>query len=560
MRSAAVFLLLVYAVGHARAQPAEEPRDTGYIGGPTQTPEIDACKPPPEASEEERRERASEHFGRGKVLYIQGDFEGAKDEFVAAYCTLPHWDTLQNIGQSFERLLDFEKAVAYFSRFILELPADKAELREQVSFRVEVLSNLEARIQVATEPPGASVILTGDTGTVARGTANEDKPIEVRKGTYEMKIELPGHEPVSKTIEVEIGMPYSFYFRLDPLKGQLRVITEPGDARIFVDKRLVAIGTYAEAVPIGAHTIAVEAPGWQPRTQEVEVTPGSSRSVVVRLQRPPKSGRTQLLVATTIAGAAFGGGALTTIFEQGPLAGGGGALVGLAIGFGGGYFGVSRDISIGHSSYIINTTWIGAAEGAAISSLFACDADETDGGPNCARVIGGAAITAGVGGMLFGTLTADRFNPDSGDAALLASGGIWGSIGGLLFVSVFENDPKLVAPLGLAGLNLGLVSGALLARRMSVSRGHMALIDLAGLAGMVAGVALVDVVQPGDRSERLPHFALIGMTGGLITGAYLTRNMDEPKAAPMRNLQPAVGRLTDAVGRGTATFGLTASF
>jgi hypothetical protein len=117
------------------------------------------------------------------------------------------------------------------------------------------------------------------------------------------------------------------------------------------------------------------------------------------------------LVATTIAGAAFGGGALTTIFEQGPLAGGGGALVGLVIGFGGGYFGVSRDISIGHSSYIINTTWIGAAEGAAISSLFACDPDQTDGGPACTRVVGGAAIASGVAGMLFGTPTASTPTP-----------------------------------------------------------------------------------------------------------------------------------------------------
>jgi hypothetical protein len=221
---------------------------------------------------------------------------------------------------------------------------------------------------------------------------------------------------------------------------------------------------------------------------------------------------------------------------------------------------VPHDISIGHSSYIINTTWIGAVEGAGIASLFACDTEQEDGGSNCSRVTGGAALLSGVGGTLFGAMTAERFNPDSGDAALVASGGIWGSITGLLFVSVFENDARLVAPLGLAGLNLGLTTGALLARRMSVSRGHIALIDLAGLAGMVAGVALVDVVEPGERGERLPHFALIGMTTGLITGAYLTRNMDEPKAAPLRNLSPTVSRVIDAGGKGTATFGMAAAF
>jgi hypothetical protein len=544
----------------ARAQ--EQPHDTGFIGGGTHTDEIDRKCPDRTraATSDAQRDSASEHYQHGSTMYVQGDFENAIEEFVAAYCDAPHPDMLKNIAQSYERLLDFEKAVAYFSRYILELPPDATELREQISFRVDVLSKLQARIQVATEPAGASVVLTSDTGTVAQGIANSEEPILVRKGTYEMRIELSGHEVVTRSIDVKIGQPYSYYFRLEPLKGQLRVITEPGDARIFIDKRLVAIGSYTEQVPIGSHAIAVESPGWQPRSQEVEVNPGAARAVVLKLDRPPRSGRSQLLVASTIAGAAFGGGALTTVFEQGPLAGGGGALVGLAIGFGGGYFGVPRDISVGHSSYIINTSWIGGVEGAGIASLFACDSSQSDGGPNCQRVTGGAALLSGVGGTLFGALTADRFNPDSGDAALLASGGIWGSISGLLFVSVFENDTRLVAPLGLAGLNLGITAGALLARRMSVSRGHMALIDLAGLAGMIAGVALVDVVTPGERGERLPHFALIGMTTGLITGAYLTRNMDEPKAAPLRNLSPAVGRALDRDGRAATTFGLAAAF
>src|SRR5678816_3408252 len=152
-------------------------------------------------------------------MYVQGDFENAIEEFVAAYCDAPHPDMLKNIAQSYERLLDFEKAVAYFSRYILELPPDATELREQISFRVDVLSKLQARIQVATEPAGASVVLTSDTGTVAQGIANSEEPILVRKGTYEMRIELSGHEVVTRSIDVKIGQPYSYYFRLEPLKG-----------------------------------------------------------------------------------------------------------------------------------------------------------------------------------------------------------------------------------------------------------------------------------------------------------------------------------------------------
>jgi hypothetical protein len=50
------------------------------------------------------------------------------------------------------------------------------------------------------------------------------------------------------------------------------------------------------------------------------------------------------------------------------------------------------------------------------------------------------------------------------------------------------------------------------------------------------------------------------MTAGLISGTYLTRNMDDPKSVPMRKVKPQVGAALDAAGKGTMTFGLGGSF
>lgn len=547
----------------ATADDEVEADDTGYIGGPTLTPEIDGCEPRTGIELVELQARAGEHYERGLTLYVQGDYEGAIEEFVAGYCDTPNAEMLKNIAQSFDRLVDYEKSVAYLSRYILEMPKDDIELREQMSYRVEVLSNLPARVRVATVPPGARITLAGDTGVNARGFSDDKEAMLVRKGDYELRVELEGYEPIVQRIEVKIGQPYSYYFRLEPKTGTVRVVADPSSSRIFIDKRLVGIGTYAERLPLGAHTITIEADDRSPATRTVEISDGRTTNVTIKLDKPPRSGRKELLIGSSITGAIFGSAAFASIFgSDSPLAPLG-FLVGLGVGFGGGYWGIPKDVTVGRSSYIIGSTLIGAAEGATVAEFLACDQDQSldeSEDDSCLSIVGGATVAAGIGGLLVGAITADRANLDAGDAALVNSGAQWGTIGGLLFYAAFEGDRRLLSPLAFAGLNLGTISGALLAKRLEVSRGHVALIDVAGLAGMVAGVALVDVVEPGQRSERLPHFALLGMTAGLITGAYLTRNMDEPRSIPLKSLEPSVGTASNLDGSRTPTWGLAGIF
>ena len=543
--------------------------DRGYIGGALATPEVDSCEPPVGLTEDQVFASASEHYQRGNTLYIQGDYEGAIIEFVAAYCDAPHYEMLKNIAQSYERLVEYEKTVAYLSRYILELPRDQVEERDKMSFRVEVLSNLPAQLRVATVPPRATVTLTGATGVNARETANDKKRIKVRKGTYEMRVEKDGYEPIVETIEVEIGQPYSYYYRLHRKQGSVRVVTQPSTARIFLDQKLVAIGSYVERLPIGQHTITVEAREREPATRTIEVTANQTTNLRIELEKQPKSGRRELLVASTIAGGIYGGGAFATLFsDSDPTFKALASLAGFGVGFAGAYLGVPNRISVGQSSYLIGASIIGAAEGGLLAALIACDnstetgADgEVDYKIKCPpEAVASTALIAGIASSLTAAITADRLDLSAGDAALLNSGAMWGSIGSSLFVLAFDSDGRLWMPLMLAGLNLGTIAGGLLAQRIEASRSHIALIDLSGLGGMIVGVSLVDVIEPGSRSERLPHFALIGMAAGLITGTYLTRHMDDPKSAPLGKLKPELGAARDIRGQSTMTFGLGASF
>jgi hypothetical protein len=121
---------------------------------------------------------------------------------------------------------------------------------------------------------------------------------------------------------------------------------------------------------------------------------------------------------------------------------------------------------------------------------------------------------------------------------------------GALFASLFGNDARVNTLLALTGLNLGLGGGLLLASRSEVSRGRSALIDLGGLAGLVAGISVADlgVNQLTETGSDLrTTFALVGMGSGLIIATYLTRHMDEPKVGTA--VKPRLSAIVDQSGR-----------
>ncbi len=114
---------------------------------------------------------------------------------------------------------------------------------------------------------------------------------------------------------------------------------------------------------------------------------------------------------------------------------------------------------------------------------------------------------------------------------------------------------------------MGTTAGILLARSYDISRKHAALIDLGGIAGMLAGVAADNLIfnQTGTgaslgpnaqasaaQQERTADFALGGMALGLVVGGILTRTLDLPKLPT-----PAVGNAVGVDGKAVATFGFT---
>jgi len=359
----------------ARAQDFRR-RDAGFIGKDIAVLDIDDCAPAPQVPPDQLIKIASEHFERGEVLYVQGDYKGAVKELVAAYCIKPFYTILKDIGQAYERELDYERAIAYLERYVMEMPADAVRAgpcaadpqddKRNVTARINVLQNLRAKIRINTEPGDADITLSNEAGLRNRGKSGQE--IEVLGGRYDVLIERKGYVPVIQEVRAEIGKPYTRFARLEPKKGKVRVRTVPGSARLFLDQRQIGVGAYESELPGGRYTLTAEAGGHITASREIEVIADRDTPVSIELQPQPQTGRRQFIGFSTIAGGVVGGTLAGASNE--PTVIGAGITLGVGAGFFGSYFVTPEDIPLGTSSLTITSSLIGGTVAGSATVLF----------------------------------------------------------------------------------------------------------------------------------------------------------------------------------------------
>ena len=560
MRVSALAVLLVAA--RAFAQPAEQ-ESRRFVGKAEIVLEVDDCRDQPNVPEEKKREIAAERFRRGQVLYAQGDYGGAVTELVGAYCTSPYYGVLKDIGQAYERQLEYEKAIKYFERFVKEVPsdakrpsaceADPQDEKRNVLARISVLERLPARIRVDTEPSDTYVTLENDAGVAKSREPAGKGELEVTGGVYQMTIERAGYHTIQKEIVAEIGKPYTFFFRMQPVVGHLHVRVVPVDAKLYVDGKPMGAGFFDEDLPGGRYKLLAEAPDRATTEKAIEIVPDRDTKIAFEMSPVRQTGRRQLLAYGTItAGVAStllaSGGSSSPFYNALAFVGGVGG------GFFGIYYGTPEDIELGTSSLTITSSLAGGVAGGALGAALTNRFDATGNAPSW--IGGGLLVGAGIG--YYG---GRRTNPSAGDAAVINSGALWGTVSSSLFALSFGADPQISGAIVLSGLAMGTTAGLLLQRYFTISRGHAALIDASGVVGIVAGLATLSVFSRASggsvrNDERNSNFALGGLAAGLVVGGVLTRNMDEPKLT----VSPTLGTATSAGGAQTTTYGIGGSF
>lgn len=160
----------------------------------------------------------------------------------------------------------------------------------QTSVHVE-LSPRTGRLDIRSEPPGATVFLNGiEAGKTP--LALDGVKVSVLAGGYELALELPHYFPVSHSLRVEPGETHEVSVVLNPRPGSIRAMVTPGHALIRFrgsESTPGSGGVLFDAVPAGeVFTMEISAPGYRSETVTLELAPEEKRELATALE--PQTG------------------------------------------------------------------------------------------------------------------------------------------------------------------------------------------------------------------------------------------------------------------------------
>ncbi len=154
------------------------------------------------------------------------------------------------------------------------------------------LKGKPARLTVVSTPDQAKVFLDDD----YQGRS----PVTVtglRAGAHKLRVELPGHAPLTRDITLANGGETTEEFQMESVLGRLEVVTTPPRAKISIDGK--AVGTTrqqggdvarsqvlaVEKLEAGEHSVQVRLDGFREISRKVVIKAKETRQLFLRLDR-----------------------------------------------------------------------------------------------------------------------------------------------------------------------------------------------------------------------------------------------------------------------------------
>lgn len=233
------------------------------------------------AHAEDAKQRAARLAESAVALGRSGEYAAALSLFEQAYSLAPEPVLLYNIGRVAEKLGDYKKAAGALRAF-LEVEKD-AEKRAKAKETLDAVSaHLPAFVTVSCPVAGAVVEVDGKPA----GRTPLQSPLEVKPGKHVVKVLAPAKKPFERTVEVKGTESIEVSAALEDEPATVALVIEPSAARVVVDGKAVEART-REALVLawGAHTLRVEADGYEVSEQRFEVAAGEKKALKVALAK-----------------------------------------------------------------------------------------------------------------------------------------------------------------------------------------------------------------------------------------------------------------------------------
>ena len=153
------------------------------------------------------------------------------------------------------------------------------------------LKALPARLNVVSSPEQARVFLDDDYQGKTPVTITSVAP-----GAHKLRVELPGHAPVTRTVTLANGAEETEEFKMASVLGRLEISTKPAGAKILLDGK--AVGSTKpqgdaprsqilaiENVPAGEHSVMAHLNGYQDVARKIVVKASGTEQAYFTLSR-----------------------------------------------------------------------------------------------------------------------------------------------------------------------------------------------------------------------------------------------------------------------------------
>lgn len=255
----------------------------------------------------------------GRRAYGRGDFEGAIEDFQAAFDIEPKPAAVYNVAKSYEKMARYQDALVYYARY-LELAPDATDRADVERIMGRLRDDLKSRFQelvVASNPPGADVYLDDRNDGMIGQTNLHAK---LKPGPHVLFVVLNGYEPIKRAFIMPEDKPLSLDFSLEELEnvGYVSIDVDQPGARIFIDGAIVGLSPYAQkkALEAGEHQVQVELSGYDRFAQPFTVQRDADTALDIQLKvyDPPVAegtlsdwGRNLIVFGLIGGGLGFGG-------------------------------------------------------------------------------------------------------------------------------------------------------------------------------------------------------------------------------------------------------------
>lgn len=155
------------------------------------------------------------------------------------------------------------------------------------------LKPLPASLEIFSIPQGAIIYVDNERRGKAPLTLDNLAP-----GEHRVRAELPGHEPLPRTVELKQGKRTSEEFRLERIAGALEVTTTPAGVKVLVDNvdRGVTKGDASkpdvpseplivENLEPGSHSVVMTRKGYEKATAAVEIVKSQKAALSQDMKR-----------------------------------------------------------------------------------------------------------------------------------------------------------------------------------------------------------------------------------------------------------------------------------